>query len=77
MALNAEVKLLVDEITNLGSRDLKNGTNESEEQRRALRAATKKLGFALERPFETLERLAFWVHLFDSLIFRVVRQSNW
>lgn len=62
MALNAEVKLLVDEIASLGSSDSKNGTNESEKQRQALRAATKKLSFALERPYETLERLAYWVY---------------
>lgn len=64
MASNVEVKHLVDEIASLGSSVSKNDTDESEEQRRALRAAAKKLGFALERPVETLERIAFWVSPF-------------
>lgn len=77
MASNLEIKSLVDEITSLGSSVSKNGTNESEEQRRQLRVAAKKLGFALERPFETLERIAFWVSSISSMDFRVLERTDW
>lgn len=76
MASNTEIKSLVDEITTLESSLSKNGTNESEGQRRALRAAVKKLGFALESPFETLDRTVLGVSSFGSMIFLAWGKTN-
>ena len=59
MESSVDVKSVIDEITILGQKVSKDTANESEEDRQALRAAAKKLGFALEVPFETLQRLAF------------------
>ena len=61
MASNADVKSLVDEITTLGQSISNNATNDAEEQRRVLKAATKKLGFALELPRETVQRISWGV----------------
>lgn len=65
MESNPAIRSLVDEIAVLGQSISENNTGGSDEKRQELRAATKKLGFALEKPYETLERIAFWVRSLD------------
>ena len=61
MASNAQVKNLVDEVSKLGG-NISTTDGIPEDRRQALRAAVKALTFALEQPYETLERITFQVN---------------
>ena len=60
MADNAEVKTLLEEVSKLGG-SIPSTDGIPEDHRQALRAAVKALNFALEQPYETLERINFQV----------------
>ena len=70
MESNLTLKTLVDRIEKIGLSVSNDGAS-SPEVRQELRDVTKQLSFALENPFETMQRLVFVVSLPSSAMFRV------
>lgn len=70
MEPSSNVKTLVDQIAKLGQ-NVSNDGAPSPEVRRELKHVTKQLSFALEEPFETVQRLVSAVSLFCLLVVRV------